>query len=108
MRAFMYLICPLEKKWRPEENRTFLHDYAGVQDQMVVMAVEREETGDGWDEGVAAGLTNKLQVLNPPPKLILAHPKVLQEVSYRNTELLVESPKTFYRRLNLDLNVPKS
>ena len=92
-----------------------MHDCAGIQDQIVVMAVEREETGDGWKRGVAAGLINKLQALNPFPKSILACLKALQDVSCRNAELLVESPKTSCRklrtsfmRLNLDPNVFKS
>ena len=79
------------------------------------MAVERNETGDGWKRGVAAGLINRLQALNPFPELILACPKALQDVSYRNAELPVESPKTScrklrtsYKRLNLDPNVFKS
>ena len=61
------------------------------------MEVERDETGvtygDGWNRGVAVGLTNKLQASDPLPKSNLAHLKVLQDVSCRNTELLVESPE---------------
>ena len=57
------------------------------------MVVERDETGDGWKKGVIAGLINRLQASNPFPKLNLACPKALQDVSCRNAELPVEIPK---------------
>jgi len=41
------------------------------------MAVESDETGDGWKRGVAAGLINRLQVLNPFPESIFDCPKAL-------------------------------
>ena len=85
-----------------------MHDCAEIQDKIVVMAVERDETGDGWEKGVAACIINRFQALNPSSESILAYPKVLQDVSCRNAELPVESPETSYRRLNLDPNVSKS
>ena len=42
---------------------------------------------------MAAGLKNRFQHSDSPPKLILAHSKVLQDVSCRNTKLPVESPE---------------
>jgi len=72
------------------------------------MAVERDERGDGWEIGVAAGLINKLRALNPSLESIFAYSKVLQDVSCRKIELPVESPKTSCRRLNLDPKVSKS
>jgi len=37
-----------------------LHDSAGIHNQIVDMAVERDETDDGWKRGVAAGLINRI------------------------------------------------
>ena len=87
----------------------------GAYNQIVAMVVGRDEIGGGWKRGVAVGLINRLQASNPFPKLNLACPKALQDVSCRNAELPVESPKTSCRklrtsckRLNLDPNVFKS
>jgi len=92
-----------------------LHDFAGIHNQIIAMAVESDETGDGWKRGVVAGLINRLQGLNPFPELILACLKALQDVSCRNTEFPIESPetscrklRTSCRRLNLGPNVFKS
>ena len=69
-----------------------------------------------------AGLTNRFQPSDSLLKLNLVHPKVLQDVSCRNSELPVErlelpvekpgtscrKLKTSCRKPNSDLNVTKS
>ena len=82
----------LGKKIQSEENNISCMT-AGTHNQMVAMAVERDEIGHGWKRGVAAGLINRLQASNPLPKLNLAYLKALQDVSCRNIELPVESPE---------------
>ena len=63
----------------------------------------------GMDTQVLVGLINRFPRLDSLLKLDLAHPKVLQDVSCRNTELLVEgtrkSPLTVIWVLLLSWNV---
>ena len=50
------------------------------------------------DTEVLAGLTNKFPPSDSPLTLNLVRPKILEEVSCRNTELPVEMPVASYRK----------
>ena len=107
------LICHW-KIFCPSEENNISGMTAGTHNQVVAMAVERDETGDGWKRGVVAELINRPQASNPLLESNLACLMALQDVSCRNAKLPVESPKTSCRkprtscrRWNLDSNVIK-